>query len=459
MLISVLQSNGVDILGYLTTEELQEIKKVSLFFNEVVDSILMWRVLFSSISGALKGYNPSPQAAKDVRVRTIKSRPESSTKPKPKSISIREEKCPKQWFFIPPDLEEKLKLITINRASVVRKDPNFSGRCFEVLETWASLLVSTLKEIKEKEIRGEDTDPKSIILYWKDKSKILSEIMEELNDICIAKLDSIFVDTPSHKKFISAINKLKKEYEEAREMWKYAAKIEVNLVKVVDVKTAYKFGKSLIESLEKAKESCKYFNEKRILDIIGSICYQFFQILEKQIDFNELFKSEREISLKKIKQAKLFSTWIIDSKLLNSSSSHLVRPSTSYATEKNQPRPTTPSLGAGVIKSQNFLTSNLLYLVTVLNDLHSMVSSFSQIKEIENPSKKTVEFITLYEKIPIEFSIWSSENSILWARLVHAFKDGLNKLQKTPLVKNHESSGESEEDLDESIVAPSWNVR
>lgn len=203
----VLDTAGVIVIRYLTDTDLEVLGKVNMKFKEICESTLLWRSLLSS-------FNPRKpkEKIKEVRVRTSRPRPNSKQKPPTKSETINS----KQWIFIPPDLESQLKVITINKAAQLRRNEEFKSRCFQVMETWTESISRTLNILENQEICGDDTNPYSMINYWKDKIKIIEDILNELNDACVAKVDVVFNGTKPHKSFISIIDKTKKHYKEAK---------------------------------------------------------------------------------------------------------------------------------------------------------------------------------------------------------------------------------------------------
>lgn len=203
----VLDKAGVIIIRFLADSDLEVLICVSSKFKEISESALLWRSLLASFNPRSNKY-----MHKDIRIRVATKRPE----PKPKLTMASETILSKQWVFIPPDLERQIKLITINKAGQLRKNEEFSSRCLQVLETWAESISRTLNILESQETRGETSDPSSVIVFWKDKIKIIEEIMVELNDICVAKVDAVFNATVPHKRFVSQIERVKKQHREAK---------------------------------------------------------------------------------------------------------------------------------------------------------------------------------------------------------------------------------------------------
>jgi hypothetical protein len=224
---AVLDEVGVNILRYLKEDELNEVSRVSKSFCGVCESVLIWRCLLAS-------FNPrsNKDSLKSVRVRTNKPRP--LLKPSEKK-QVFETSVTKQWIFIPPDLEKQIKVITINKAGQLRKNEEFKSRCFQLLETWSESMNRTVSILESHELRGDFDSPYSAIIIWKDKQKVLEDLLSELNDVCVAKVDAVFSGLKPHKQFISQLERVKRHHREAKvrkkqEIWTKFSKIE-NLLK------------------------------------------------------------------------------------------------------------------------------------------------------------------------------------------------------------------------------------
>ena len=205
------RSNRNNILRHLLAlhKGYQTLACVNSQCKEISESALLWRNLLSS-------FNPrtNKDQNKEIRIRAAVNRPEPRSKP----ITSNETINSKQWVFIPPDLERQIKLITINKAAQLRKNEDFRSRCLQILDTWSESISRTLNILESQESRGETNDPCSLIVFWKDKLKILEEILLELNDICVAKVDAVFTGTDPHKAFVNQIERVKKQHREAKVM-------------------------------------------------------------------------------------------------------------------------------------------------------------------------------------------------------------------------------------------------
>ena len=204
----VFESVGVHIFRFLTEDEISEISRTNKQLSELSDSVLLWRNLLSSFNPRS---NKDPQ--KPVRVRSIKPRPQ--LKPSVKKQTI-ESNNSKQWIFIPPDLEKQIKVITINKAGQLRKNEEFKSSCFQLLEAWSESISRTLNILESHELRGDFASPYSAIIIWKDKLKVLDDILAELNDICVAKVDAVFAGFKPHKVFVAQIERVKRQHREAK---------------------------------------------------------------------------------------------------------------------------------------------------------------------------------------------------------------------------------------------------
>ena len=204
----IINTVGPVIARYLNDSDLSEVSKVNKSFFELCESVLLWRSLLSS-------FNPrsNKDSLKAVRVRTQKPRPD--TKAAPVHVTMQSNNS-KQWIFIPPDLERQLKVITINKAGQLRKNEEFKGRCFQLLDTWSESISRTMSILDSQESRGDFSSPYSSVVHWKDMVKVLEDIIGELNDVCVAKVDAVFTGFKPHQQFISQIEKVKRAYKESK---------------------------------------------------------------------------------------------------------------------------------------------------------------------------------------------------------------------------------------------------
>jgi hypothetical protein len=203
----IIRAAGATIIRFLNESDLENLIAVNTQLKELCETALLWRSL-------LQSFNPksNKEPNKDVRIRSIKKRPDN----KYKLNNTQDPIISKQWVFIPPDLESQIKVITINKAAQLRKNENFRQRCFQVMEAWTESISRTICIINNQDLRGDPNDPYSIVITSRDKVKVLEDILEELNDICVAKLDAVFSNTVPHKNFINQIEKVKKLHKESK---------------------------------------------------------------------------------------------------------------------------------------------------------------------------------------------------------------------------------------------------
>lgn len=147
-------------------------------WRATIDTILLWRTLFNTITSAAKSYKqPNNQTA--IRIRTIK-KPTFSKNSKPESSET--EEWNKQWIIIPPDIASKLQRTPINKAGLLQKDKLFREAANKLLKHWADNIKDVTRQFSVT-IRGED--PRDIGRFFVDKEKVLNSLIEELNVIYI----------------------------------------------------------------------------------------------------------------------------------------------------------------------------------------------------------------------------------------------------------------------------------
>ncbi len=143
-------------------------------WRPTIDTILLWRTLFSTITSAAKSYKqPNTQTA--IRIRTIK-KPTFQKSSKPETTQS--EECDKQWIIIPPDIASKLQRTPINKAGLLQKDKLFREAANKLLKHWADNIKDVTRQFSVT-IRGED--PRDIVRFFVDKEKVLNSLIEELN--------------------------------------------------------------------------------------------------------------------------------------------------------------------------------------------------------------------------------------------------------------------------------------
>lgn len=64
--------------------------------------------------------------------------------------------------------------------------------------------------------------------------KVLEDIINELNDVCVAKVDAVFSGTKPHQQFIHQIEKVKRNHKESKvkftqNIWSNLSNIELQL--------------------------------------------------------------------------------------------------------------------------------------------------------------------------------------------------------------------------------------
>lgn len=123
---------------------------------------------------------------------------------------------------------------------------------------------------------------------------------------------------------------------------------------------------------------------------------------------------------------------IVESSILATIKTTIVRPSTSYEVPKTPQRPTTPGSTAESENPKQSIISSLLHIVTVTNDLGKMTQKICELQINDVKSENITEIIELYQDSPVEFSIWSKENGILWGRLINAFEKNILKTRNPP---------------------------
>jgi hypothetical protein len=147
---------------------------VTTSWRPTIDTILLWRTLFNTITSAAKSYKqPNNQTA--IRIRTIK-KPTFQKNSKPETTETQE--CDKQWIIIPPDIASKLQRTPINKAGLLQKDKLFREAANKLLKHWADNIKDVTRQFSVT-IRGED--PRDIVRFFVDKEKVLNSLIEELN--------------------------------------------------------------------------------------------------------------------------------------------------------------------------------------------------------------------------------------------------------------------------------------
>ena len=143
-------------------------------WRSTIDTILLWRTLFSTITSAAKTYiQPTPQTA--IRIRTIK-KPTFQKTHNPKVSEP--ENTDKQWIIIPADIASKLQRTPINKAGLLQKDKLFREAANKLIKHWADNIKDITRQFSVT-IRGDD--PRDIIRFYSDKEKVLNSLIEELN--------------------------------------------------------------------------------------------------------------------------------------------------------------------------------------------------------------------------------------------------------------------------------------
>ena len=82
-------------------------------------------------------------------------------------------------------------MTTINRIPLLKRDGNFMDTCERLMVEWADTFNDTSKTIQNNKANSAI----GIITQWNDSLRIYEGIIEELNDINVAKIDGIMAGT------------------------------------------------------------------------------------------------------------------------------------------------------------------------------------------------------------------------------------------------------------------------
>mmetsp|Transcript_7246 Transcript_7246/g.10710 ORF Transcript_7246/g.10710 Transcript_7246/m.10710 type:complete len:388 (+) Transcript_7246:7-1170(+) len=386
MNLKVFETCGTKIVGFLEEEEVNKLSLVCKTTKGVIDTMKLWSTLFASVKGAMQDYM-APKPSPSIRVRTPRPPPKLLRKPQ---NSTELKTTNKQWFCIPESFLSKLKLVTINKAAQLRKDKQFASSAQEIFDSWKTIIQRMLKTLEEKsEGNFQDT-----LRYWKDKSRILGQMISELNDQNVAKMDKIFEGLKFQKELFNELENLGNSYARAKSIFQLLLPLEKPLGSL-DNLTPIEF---------------KY-QDAEIVELFYKIVSYVKETLKNQFRFNSFFTDKN--SLKFLQDTLKVANYLL---------SHTT--STQVGQELN-------------------------YIKQVSSDLVFMVEEFSS-----KLSTHDSQFIKLYSKVPLEFDIWDSENKELWAQVVENFKNKLTHSEEFTEPKVESFS----EDEEETVIVPNWNV-
>jgi len=391
MNLKVFETCGTKIVGFLEEQEVNELSLVCKTTKGVIDTMKLWSTLFASVKGAMQDYM-APKPSPSIRVRTPRPPPKLLRKPQ---NSTELKVTSKQWFCIPESFLSKLKLVTINKAAQLRKDKQFASSAQEIFDSWKTTIQRMLKTLEEKsEGNFQDT-----LRYWKDKSRILGQMISELNDQNVAKMDKIFEGFKFQKELFNELENLGNSYARAKSIFQLLLPLEKPLGSLGSL--------TPIEFKYQDSEIVELFYK------IGNIYLVSYvkETLKNQFRFNSFFTDKN--SLKFIQDTLKVANYLL---------SHTR--STQVAQELN-------------------------HIKQVSSDLVFMVEEFSSKLSTHDP-----QFIKLYTEVPLEFDIWDSENKELWTQVMENFKKKLTHREELAESKLESFS----EDEEETVIVPNWNV-
>lgn len=461
------------VFGYLDQSDLGRVKggtgyAVCKDWRDRVEAVGIWRELFTSVADSTRKYLSSLQnTQKQLRIRTIRPyRPAKMPEMPGVKGQVEEEKKEepgghsKQWFGIPENIVERLNKTTINKVAVLKKDAAFVDALALLMSTWTDTIQKTVLQVTQAPMPAT---PLEHIAYWKDSERILLSLLTELNDVNIAKVDFILAGSSVHARYLKELAGLKQACNQSKALALHLSPLEKHIRKLGTFSGITLVLSSLLSSLEAVQSCCAYLTRERALELMGKISRWYvedkvMETLGKEVTVQRIAQSERENAREIITKVKAIFECFLRSSFLEGEKRGITA---APGPRSFSFRPASARLRT--VPTDIALRKLFTGCLAVCQDLYTAVDLFQQLKELtEDPvvGEAAEETLHIYTDSKEVFDLFSPENTLQWDSLLQSLQERLITVKRGPLpqVEIEEMEGDSEEELDESLVKTQWKV-